>query len=319
MKDQNTPVHIALTFDQNYLVPFYVLVTSIFLNNKKNKIVLHTIATGVNEIEIKKILEFVKSNGGKIYFYSIDESFRIDNLNTPYLNSTHFTVAIFYRLFFPFLISENIDSLLYIDTDTIVLGDLHTLYSTNLNAFPVGVAIDTGMRRYNDPLLQKIGVDKDKYFNSGVLLINLKEWKKQKISENTLQFTLENQHVLKYPDQDALNYVLKDNYYKLSNSYNFTWNDISEDIPKKEILKQQIVILHYTAIKPWNMLNSNRLRYYYHYYLKKSPLAGSKIYTDFEWTRKKILLFLKIRMVEFYLDHVWMRNAWKNIKSLKQS
>ncbi|EKO5317003.1 glycosyltransferase family 8 protein, partial [Campylobacter jejuni] len=55
------------------------------------------------------------------------------------------------------------------------------------------------------------------YFNSGLLLINLKEWRRQNIERKCL-------YILKYykcilPDQDALNIVIKENYIKLPLSF----------------------------------------------------------------------------------------------------
>lgn len=314
MKNPNSEIHLALSFDEIYLTPFYVLLTSIFFNNKGSNIIVHAIATGIDDLEKKKILEYVKLNQGEIHFYDIDKFYEIEFLNTPYLKSTDLTIATFYRLYFPFLFPENIKKLLYIDVDTVVIDRLESFYETNISPFPAGAAQDIAMFRNNDPILLKVGVEKENYFNAGVLLIDVEQWKKQKVSERALQFITDNLDILKYPDQDALNHVLKDNYYKFSNLYNFCWDDISIDLPKKEILKNKIVIIHYTAIKPWKALNYNRLRSYYYYYLKKSPHANRKKYTDFKWTKSCIKEFIKIRIREFYLDHTWIRNIWKKIK-----
>lgn len=314
MKNQNFKIHLALAFDENYITPFYVLLTSIFINNKGNKVVIHAIATGVSDQDKSKISDVVDMNNAIINFYEIDNSFNIEDLNTTYLKSTGWTVAAYYRLFFPLLIDTDIDQLLYLDTDVVILGDLKELYQININPYAVGAVPDIAMFRNNDPRIVKLDVNKEDYFNSGVLLINTKQWKDQMIMEKTVTFIKENEELLKFPDQDALNHILRKNYYKLSNRYNFTWDDISIELSKKQILKSNITILHYTGIKPWKFLNPNRLRSFYYYYLKKSPLSNQKKYVDYHLTKTSLIKFIKIRILEFYLDQTWLRNIWKRFR-----
>ncbi|MGI4750512.1 MAG: glycosyltransferase family 8 protein [Janthinobacterium lividum] len=311
MENQTHKIHIALAFDENFLTPFYALLTSIFINNEKNNVVIHAIATGVTNQEKNKIIDFVNSHNGEINFYEIDSSYNLEELNTPYLRSTGWTVATYYRLFFPFLIDPNIKQLLYIDTDVIVLGDLAELYQIDITPYAVGAVPDIAMFRNDDPRIVPLGVKKEDYFNAGILIINTENWKSQNIFEKTFSFIKENEELVKFPDQDALNHVLNDNYYKLSNRYNFTWDDISIELSKKEILKSNIIILHYTGIKPWKFLNPNRLRSFYYYYLKKSPHSNQKKYVDFKLNRTILKQFIKIRIIEFYLNHNWIRKIRK--------
>src|SRR5579875_1215530 len=108
MKDNLTKINIALAFDEKFIIPFYVLLTSIFFNNPKSKIIIHTIATGINNHEIEKIKEYVQLNKGEIYFYKIDDSYNIESLNTSNIKSTSFTIATYYRLFFPFVVPNDV-------------------------------------------------------------------------------------------------------------------------------------------------------------------------------------------------------------------
>lgn len=316
MKEQHPEIHLALAFDENFITPVYVLLTSIFSNNRKNQIIIHSIATGVEDQEKKRITEYVELNKGQIFFYDISKSFNIEELNFPCLKSTSFTIAIFYRLFFPKLVAKNVKRLLYIDVDTIVLDSLENLYLTDISPYPVAAALDTGMVIGSFPiLLEKIGVKKENQFNSGVLLIDIEKWEQEKILEKCLQFMSDNQNILMFPDQVALNYALKGNYYLLSNEYNFCHSNISIALSKREILENnKITILHYTSSKPWHFTNSARLRFFYYYYLKKSPYINKKKYNDFTWTKYSFRGYIYIRILEFYLDHPWIRDFRKKIK-----
>lgn len=318
MKENHHPeINIALAFDENFITPFYVLLTSIFENNRDNKIILHVIATGVDEEEKSEISRYVEANMADIYFYNLSEQKKLESLQNIHLESARYTIAIYYRLFFAIIIPESVKKVLYMDVDTIVLQNLADLYNLNINPFPVAAVKDNTFGILNEKdLLEATGIDVNDYFNSGVLLIDTGRWKEEKISERTLKFISENKNLLKYPDQDALNHVLKNNWYKLSNLFNFGHSEISIQLTKKEVLKNnKIVIIHYTSSKPWHFTNSARLRSIYYGYFKKSPYTKKKKYIDFTWTKHSFRGYIYIRLLEFYLDHPAIRNIWKKIKS----
>ena len=54
MKENPTPVHIAIAFDEDYIAPVYVLLTSIFINNRECRFKIHAIATNVLKAEKAK-------------------------------------------------------------------------------------------------------------------------------------------------------------------------------------------------------------------------------------------------------------------------
>ncbi len=290
-------LHIALGFDENYLVPIYALFTSIFLNNRTNSIIFHVIVTGINETEKEKIKEYLRENNAEIYFYTIDEEEVRERVYIP--ENTHFTIATYYRLFFPSLIPADTTKLLYIDSDAIVIGNLRELFNTNIGSAPIGAATDSGPSPG-----QHLGIsEKEKYFNAGVLLIDVKNWKEQKVTENALQFLADYPEKIKYVDQDALNATLIGKWFELDNKYNFTWFDVSLQIPKKELITDKVIIHYTTPNKPWHCLSRNKLRSLYHHYLKLSPKKSEKKYTDFKFGFKNIYVFARIRIKEFYFDY----------------
>jgi len=134
MEGRDNSIHIAIAFDQNFITPFYVLLTSIFLNNGKHNVIFHTIAEDLEESEKNRILNFVWQNNADIFFYSLDKQIVQQFILAK--DSPHITAATYYRLYFPELIPPGIDYLLYLDTDIIVLGDLSKLYQTSLGNFP---------------------------------------------------------------------------------------------------------------------------------------------------------------------------------------
>ena len=271
--DNNKIIHIALAFDKNYITPFYVLLTSIFINNRDCNFCFYVIASGLKEMELKNITEFIRKHNSAIKFYEVDQT-RISNLVMP--KNSHFSPSTYYRLFFPSLVPEEIAKLLYIDTDVVVINGLSELYNTEV-LLPIAATLDPkeGMRL-------ELGItEKDRYFNAGVLLINLKEWKKANVLEKTINYLNDNPEKIKWVDQDALNAVLIGNWEKLPNKYNVTFYDVPENIQKKQIngfLKDKIIIHYSTQNKPWLLGCTNRLRFLYDYYLKLSPYPDKLTY-----------------------------------------
>lgn len=310
LKSESTDVHIGLGFDNNYIVHIYAMLTSVFCNNRNNKIIFHAIATGINDIEKFELMAYIKANNSEIIFYDISKDLVKANIEIP--GDSYFTIATFYRLFFPSLIDTRIKKLLYMDPDTIVLGDLKELYNIDIGNSPIAAAPDSVPE-----IRQELGIKEEgRYFNAGVLLIDLPNWRDQEVSENVIKYVKNNPQKVKYLDQDGLNATLADKYFKLDNKYNFTSSDVKLQVPAKELIKNKVVIHFTSSRKPWNFLTRNKLRYLYHSYLKKSPKSEEKKYIDINWNIKSIWIFLRIRIKEFYFEHkfdkIFPVKVWMN-------
>ncbi len=307
-------IQIAVAFDQNFITPLYVLLTSIFSSNTGNKFHFHIIATGLTEEEKQSITDFIQNNNSALSYYEITDSL----LDTDLPQSKSYPISIYYRLLFPFLVPDSVQQLLYIDTDVVVINNLAPLYQTDINHVPVGAVIEKYVGSKPELGIHEPG----RYFNSGVLLMNLLQWKEQKITEKTLLYVKENSHKLLWMDQDALNAVLVNNYYPLDFKYNVTTEFIPRWLPRKALQNflQDKVIIHYTSggsiKKPWSGLSRNRLRFLYHRYLKTSPHSFQKKYTDISYSPGYLFQFTKIRVLDLFIDYPFLLKLWLKTTSL---
>jgi lipopolysaccharide biosynthesis glycosyltransferase len=314
MYSRDGAIQIAVAFDQNFITPFYVLLTSIFASNTENIFHFHIIAPGLTKEEKQQITDFIQKNKSALSYYEIPESL----LDTDLPQSEAYPISIYYRLLFPFLVPDNIQQLLYIDTDIVVINNLAPLYQTDISLVPVGAVIEKYVGSKPELGIHEPG----RYFNSGVLLMNIRQWKEQKITEKTLHYLKENSHKLRWMDQDALNAVLVNNYYPLDFKYNLTTEFIPKKLPRKglqEFLNDKVII-HYTSggsiKKPWSGLSRNRLRFIYHDYLKKSPHNSQKKYTDISYSFGYLIQFAKVRVFEFFIEHPVLLNLWLRTSNL---
>ncbi|HVX52223.1 MAG TPA: glycosyltransferase family 8 protein [Chitinophagaceae bacterium] len=305
-------MHIAIAFDENYLTPVYALVTSIFLNNKDEVINIHAIATGITEAEKEELVAYVKTYNGAINFYKLDKSI-LDGFAVP--ENSYFTIAAYYRIFFPLLVPSEVEKLLYLDSDIIVIGNLRSLYETEIGKKPVGAKLELLGKPRPD-----LGIYRtDTYFNSGVLLFNNREWKHQNIAEKASQFIRDFPERMKCVDQDALNAVLVENWFRIDDRYNVLYQDVPKNLSAsnlKSYLSDKVVI-HFSMgeHKPWMILGKNRLRHLYHYYLKRSPRFSEKKYSDFKLSSRCIYNYSKIRLSELLQNYPLLFSLIKKAKS----
>src|SRR5699024_8863395 len=115
------------------------------------------------------------------------------------------------------LADKDYEKVLYIDCDVLVLDDVSKLYDTDIGEKVIGAIIDPGQAL----VLGRLGVEtEDYYFNSGLMLINLANWRKANITEKTLAFLEEEEDKIIYHDQDALNAIVYEKWFPLHPKWN---------------------------------------------------------------------------------------------------
>lgn len=120
------------------------------------------------------------------------------NKNTPY---TQMSLA---RLFAPQYVED--DKVLYLDSDCVVLKSIDELFEIDLKDNLFAGVIEPS-KSSSEP-----------YFNAGVLLLNLKQWREENITEKVMNII--NKKFLRYPDQDALNIIGNKRAIQLDCKYN---------------------------------------------------------------------------------------------------
>ncbi|UOQ76165.1 hypothetical protein MUN84_16420 [Hymenobacter sp. 5516J-16] len=63
MSTSSPVLHIAIAFDEVYVNPVFVLLTSIFLNNRDYQVQVHAIATDVPESAKARMIEYARQQG----------------------------------------------------------------------------------------------------------------------------------------------------------------------------------------------------------------------------------------------------------------
>lgn len=163
----------------------------------------------------------------------------------------HVSRMTFARFLLSNLLPDALTRILYLDADILVLGDLGALWASDLHGCCVGAVVDHGL----DPLLQRQDAKcrgmplVHRYFNAGVMLIDLTLWRQQHVGERASQYLVDHP-CSPFADQDALNHVLNHNWHSLADGWNFQGHrelKLSSVIPEC-----RPPIIHFvTGAKPW--------------------------------------------------------------------
>lgn len=282
-------MNVLYQCDDRYAAVTGVSMTSLLENNRNaEELHIYLINDRVSEENKKKFSMLAQQYGRTIEF--LDMSDIAERLEASGAPSWWGSYAVYGRLFALSMIEEELDRLLYLDSDTIVTADLSELYHMDLEGNVCAMAQDALC--YG--LYKHIGHRKDEpYFNSGVILFDAVAWKRLGCEAAVFPYIATHAGQLRFPDQDTLNYVVKGKIKRLDVKYNFFVQFLTLGIDenyyvysldkkphyysKKEMVEasRNAVIYHYSSgDKPWIEDTPCALVDLWDKYLQLSPWAG---------------------------------------------
>jgi lipopolysaccharide biosynthesis glycosyltransferase len=270
-------LNVVFTIDESFVQHFSVALVSILENNKDLETAVYVIHNIKNTIELDGLISFIR----KVYNVNLNAILLDDSVFDKYKITHHFSKAIYFRLLLTDILPDQIDRILYLDSDVLVTGSLKELIKLDFNNNYLFAAEDgelDNIQRLND-----IGIPLKRYFNSGVMLINLKAWRSDHVSNKLIYIANEYMDRIKWWDQDILNICFLNKWSMLQPKYNA--------MHLTEKLEQTPIIVHYNSpTKPWQYLNYHPYKYLYWKYIKLTPFKKVK-FTDFTYKRllKKVI------------------------------
>jgi lipopolysaccharide biosynthesis glycosyltransferase len=186
----------------------------------------------------------------------------------------HITTAMYYRLHLARMIPDDVKKVIYLDSDIIVKDSISGLLDIDLSKHALAAVPDAFVAR-DASIRTKLGLCEDaKYFNSGMLIINLDLWKEHEIGTRAIDFAKSNPESITYPDQCALNHVVQGNYFVLDPKWNFQVHHMRRRSQyrvhrsSREEAERAVIIHFTTADKPWLYMCSHPLKHLYFDYLQ---------------------------------------------------
>lgn len=232
---------IACATDRNYAELAGVLINSVVMNGDVPEAKIIICDYDLREKDRQNIRACAM--GRPVEFMRIEDE--VKSKLASYRRTVSWSRAMYCRLLLPDLIPDS-GRMIYLDSDMVVLQSLRPLVDMPMNGCAVGAVLDAGTPDNIARRNVRLGRAPDApYLNSGTLLIDLELWRTQEIGQKCLD------HLDKtsagYPDQDALNVALGENWIEIDRKWNFT-ERTSTDFPRDHYL--QAAVLHYTWRKP---------------------------------------------------------------------
>lgn len=157
----------------------------------------------------------------------------------------HFRPETYFRLLAPSLLA-NVDKAIYLDSDLVVNADIAELYDIDVTGYLLGATLDADtvgqshgydltVRPY---LARELGLsDPDSYFQAGVLLMNLDEFRRQTTPQQLLGISTE--RMWRWLDQDVLNKIVDGKYRKIHMRWNYLYD--------WEYMRRSHIVIHAPA------------------------------------------------------------------------
>ena len=245
-KQTNNIIPIFFATDDNYMPFLRVALQSITKNtSKNNKYEIYVLNTGLKEENIENLKKFNKEN---ISVKSVNIEEKIKDFSNRLHTRDYYSKSTYYRLFIPTMFPQY-DKALYLDSDIVVLSDIANLYNINIGNNMVGAIPDESVQivpeffKYVENFL---GIERINYFNAGILVMNLKEMRKQNFEQKFLEMLMQ----IKFnvaQDQDYLNVICKDKVKYIS----FSWNKMPLKCNNANV--KDLNLIHYNlSFKPWH-------------------------------------------------------------------
>jgi len=279
-------IQVVLASDANYVMPLAVTICSAAVNCDRNRrLVFNVFQQGIGPDLRQKVevsLERTGFPGARITWLDAP----LERIADFKLGLAYTTPLTFVRILIPELIDDEVDKVLYLDSDVVACEDIGKLWDFDVSDKSLLAARDIiafvsrpkGIVNYCD-----LGIPGDTpYFNAGVLLMNLKRWRDRHVTEKISGYLRTYHDVIQLADQEALNAILWNDWGELD--FHWNWQIVHRSI---RLGKREMVwtpegdgksIIHFTtAEKPWLPGCDYDERKYFFEYLDRTEWGGWRV------------------------------------------
>jgi len=274
-------VNIVFASDNNFVRYLGTAILSLSTNKlPETRVSITVLDDGISEENREKLRQCVARENVSLNFIKI-EALHLGDIQLPI--NKRWTRTIYARLLIPNTIAYK--KYIYLDCDMLIQSDLKKLFDIDLEGAPVGAVRDACGEENEKKLLKYHHISINNYFNSGLLLVDVDAWKREKIGERAIEFL--KKYPFLAPDQDALNCACAGNWKVLDENFNDHSNEENKDA----------VIIHYVQkpLKYFSYLCPATRKIFFSYF-RRTPWGGEKlIYPDRTWKnriKKPTLRFL---------------------------
>lgn len=256
-KKAEIPIFFAC--DEGFVKYTMVSMKSIMENaDRSRKYHIYILHMGITEATQAKVLAMADEEFA-IDFVDVTDKMKSIADKLPirdyYSNTTYF------RLFIPDMFPQYRKAL-YIDSDTIVVGNIAELYDHKLGKLYAGVCPDRVVAQTDilgDYVEKVLGVKRTRYFNAGVMLMNCSQFRENHLLDEFLEML----HIYLFvvaQDQDYLNLICKNQVLYMEPKWN------AQVFGELACPEEEVGLFHFNmAAKPWHYEDCRLAEYFWKY------------------------------------------------------
>ena len=253
--------NFALCLNDKYVPYACVTVKSIAEHEKaEDEIYIYVVSDFISADHRKTIKEVAGKTNVEILIVGDD---KLADLPETALS---WSIYAWYRILLPDIL-PSVHKILYLDCDVLVNDDLDDLFSIDMNGKSIAACVD--IETHNPELYKRLEYDANlQYVCSGVLLMNLDRWRETDRCTHIIEYVKEHPEKLVCPDQDAINYVCRNDKMLLSPKYGvmvpyfrYEWF-MREYYTEMPILIEKPCIIHFAAYQPWIYIKDKSMHSY---------------------------------------------------------
>lgn len=308
MKEKMNKIPVFYACDDNFVKYTMVSLQSMMDHaSKEVQYEIHVLHTNISE-EMQKKMYAMENANFSVQFDHVTEYLHSVQEKLPLRD--YYSKTTYFRLFIAEMFPE-IDKAIYIDSDTVVLGDIAQLYAYDLGDAYVGACKEQVMIQedvYGTYVEKVLGVERDNYFNAGMLVINCEQFRKNHVLEQFMEL-LPMYNFVVTQDEDYLNLICHNKVCWLPQKWNV---EVFGQIPCRE---EEICVLHYIMVsKPWHYSDCRLQEYFWESAQKTSVYAEIRkvleSYTDEERKRDAVSCD---RLMQTAKDEIAKENNYLNL------
>ena len=252
------PLHFAFCVNDGYVPYICVTINSIIVNNKDYSVTIYVLSDYISPKGMRLLNEVVSKGNANLQVHIVDDTILKGLKDT-------WSIYTWYRVLLPKVLSEDVHRVLYLDADTLVTADVSDLFKMDMTEKAIAGSID--ILSFDSETFERCKYEPEKkYLCAGVMLMNLDYWRENELTKKIVEWGKENDARIKFPDQDTINYICRNNKIILPMRYGilgvYFVDKVFYEQPYLNDLKECIsspAIIHYAGENPWKIELSNHL------------------------------------------------------------
>lgn len=297
-------MNIVFATSDLYSKPAHITIKSLCINNiEADELNIFYVENGLTDQSKNRLISLVEEYGRTIHFIPMPEDFK----NITGLLRTN---AIAYSYcYFQDILPESVDKVLLLEGDTIVVDSLESFYSMDIDNYYLAGTDDLQSKYCKE----KLGLNKNSpYFNSGVMLLNLKKMRKDNITPRITEIIKSGKYKFLYEVQDEMNVLFEGKIKIIPPKYNCTTSILLFDY--KDMIryrrpstccsyedfmeaKKNPVVVHFTKnqiiqARPWIKGCNHPFNNYYLHVKSQTVLKNEELWESDRKLTNKIVYFI---------------------------